>query len=106
MDTPFIAGLVCDSCGIPLPGGESDGPVRCDDCLTIVRPWARGRAALLYQGRARALVMALKHGDRTELAGPMGGWMLDAAKPLLHPDMLLVPENLPEVAARQKTRSN
>jgi len=90
-DTPFIAGLVCDCCGTPLPGDDPGHAVQCDDCLQIARPWARGRAALLYRDNARRLVMALKHGDRLDLAGPAAGWLRQAALPLLQPDTLIAP---------------
>jgi ComF family protein len=39
------------------------------------RPWAKGRAALLYKDNARRLVLALKHGDRQEIAEPAALWM-------------------------------
>ena len=90
-ETPFIAGLVCNHCGIPLPGEEADAPVLCDDCLTIARPWRAGRAALLYHENGRKLVLALKHADRLDLAHPAAEWMFNAAQPLLSPDMLVVP---------------
>lgn len=82
-DTSFIRGLTCRSCGVPLPGDE-DGEVRCDDCMAVARPWSTGSAALMYHGTGRRLVMALKHGDRTELAKPAARWMADVlqnAKP-------------------------
>lgn len=90
-ETPFIGGLVCDLCGVPLPGTEADGQVICDDCMTIARPWGQGRAALLYRDNARNLVLAFKHGDRMDLARPAGAWMLKAAQPILRPGMLVVP---------------
>lgn len=90
-DTPFIAGLVCDTCGIPLLGEDAGKPVHCDDCLTLARPWARGRAALLYKDNGRKMVLQLKHGDRLDLAKPARAWLLRAAKPLLHPDTLIAP---------------
>ncbi len=92
-DTPFIAGLACDKCGSPLPGdGPADGSVvLCDDCLTIARPWKRGRAALLYKDNARSMVLALKHADRIDLARPAADWMARAAAPILVPDMLVAP---------------
>jgi len=90
-DTPFISGLVCNACGTPLPGQDSAGDVLCDDCMVIARPWAAGRAALLYKDNARRLVLALKHGDRTELARPAAGWMLRAADGLLDPETIVVP---------------
>ncbi len=90
-ETPFIAGLVCDGCGTPLPGEDSGTPLHCDDCLTLARPWAQGRAAMLYKDNARKMVLQLKHGDRLDLAKPAGAWLLRAARPLLRPDMLVAP---------------
>ena len=90
-DTPFIAGLLCTKCGTPVPGEAEGQEVICDDCLHIARPWTAGRAALLYRDNARRLVLALKHGDRMELARPAGQWLKQAARPLLRPDTLVVP---------------
>ncbi len=89
--TPFISGNVCDACGVPLPGEYEDQPDLCDDCLTIARPWASGRAALLYRDNARRIVLALKHGDRPELAKPAARWMQSAAAPLLESGQVMVP---------------
>lgn len=89
-DTPFITGLVCDSCGTPLPG-EDNAVVHCDDCLTLARPWAQGRAALLYRDRGRDLTLSLKHGDRTDLAPPTARWLHRAALPILRPGMIVAP---------------
>jgi ComF family protein len=91
-ETPFVSGLVCDLCGVPLPGDETTGHAEvCDDCLAVARPWSRGRAALLYRDNARRMVLALKHGDRLDLIRPAATWMLRAATPILEPDMLVVP---------------
>lgn len=90
-ETPFITGLICDSCGVPLMGDPSDRPEHCDDCLTIVRPWEKGRAPLIYRGGGRKLVLALKHGDRQDLIRPAGRWMADLAPPLLDPDTVIAP---------------
>lgn len=90
-ETPFVSGLVCDKCGVPLPGQDSAERAFCDDCMTIARPWDRGRAALMYHDNGRRLVLALKHGDRMDLARPASAWMLKAIKPILQPGMLVVP---------------
>ena len=90
-ETPFITGLVCCKCGTPLPGQDEGAEVLCDDCLTIARPWAAGRAALLYQDNGRALVLALKHGDRLDLVKPAAQWLQAAAGPMLRRDMLVAP---------------
>lgn len=89
--TPFITGLVCDRCGAPLPGEDEGRAEYCDDCLTLARPWQRGRAAMLYTDNGRKLVLALKHGDRLDLARPASDWLLRAARPIVTPGMLAVP---------------
>lgn len=89
-DTPFISGLTCDLCGTPLPG-QSDHAEHCDDCLTVARPWAQGRAALVYADKARRLVLALKHGDRHDIVEPAGRWMARTTRPIVRPDSLVVP---------------
>lgn len=90
-DTPFITGLVCDTCGISLPGEDPGHPVHCDDCLAIARPWSRGRAVMLYRDRGRDLILKLKHGDRLDLGRPAGAWLHRAARPLLKPGMVVAP---------------
>ncbi|MDJ0628467.1 MAG: double zinc ribbon domain-containing protein [Rhodobacter sp.] len=89
--TPFITGLICDACGVPLPGEATAAPEHCDDCLSIARPWQRGRAALIYRDNGRRLVLALKHGDRLDLIRPMARWLTAVARPLLAPETVLVP---------------
>lgn len=90
-DTPFIEGLVCDLCGDPLPGEDDGHVVHCDACMALDRNWSKGRAAMLYQGNARRLVLALKHGDRPELARAAAPWLARAAMPLMQPDTVIVP---------------
>lgn len=90
-ETPFIAGMVCDQCGVPLPGSDPDERALCDDCLATARPWGQGRAVTLYDANARRLVLALKHGDRMDLARPAAGWLYKAAGPMLRPGLLVVP---------------
>lgn len=90
-ETPFISGLVCNACGTPLMGHDSDDAVLCDDCMSVERPWSKGRAALRYADNGRKLVLGLKHGDRTDIARSGGLWMSVAAQPLLADDTVVVP---------------
>lgn len=90
-EMPFLRVLVCNACGTSLPGRDDAGEVYCDDCLSVSRPWATGRAAIAYRGAGRRLVLALKHGDRPELARPAARWMAGAGKALLAHGTLLVP---------------
>ena len=90
-DTPFVTGHVCDKCGCPLPGvtdGETD---LCDDCMTIARPWSRGRAALTYADQGRRFVLGIKYYDRLDFVPPAASWMARAARPFLTRDLLVVP---------------
>ncbi len=90
-DTPILSGLGCDLCGAPLIGEDPGYALQCDDCLERPRPWAQGRAAMLYDGLARGLVLRLKHGDRMDLARLASRFMARAAADILTPDMLVAP---------------
>lgn len=92
-EAEFIAGPSCPGCGAPVAAGtEADsGDHPCDSCLAQPRPWDGARAALVYRGTGRKLVLALKHGDRADLAAPLGDWLARAAAPLIVPDMVVIP---------------
>jgi len=93
-DTPFILGAACDLCGTGLPGQTPDQgeALICSDCQRTPRAWDHGRAVFMYEGVGRSLVLALKHGDRTDIARAAGPWMARAEADLLEVDApLLVP---------------
>ena len=90
-ETEFISGLVCDCCGVPVPGEDDGQVVQCDACIQRPQDWDHGRAALVYSGQGRRIVLALKHGDRTDLARPASGWLARASAPFLKDDPLIVP---------------
>ncbi|MCG6884944.1 MAG: ComF family protein [Silicimonas sp.] len=89
-ETPFIDGLVCETCGASLPG-DADGEVYCDDCIVMPRPWEAGRAALAYRDAGRRIVLALKHADRLDIVPSCAGWMARAGAHVLVPGTVLVP---------------
>lgn len=89
--TPFLTGHVCDKCGASLIGQGDGSTDYCDDCLASPRPWSRGRAVFGYRDVGRRIVLALKHGDRTDLVQPATVWMAQAGAELLHRRPLLVP---------------
>ena len=47
--------------------------------------------AALYSGTGRRLVLALKHGDRPDLAPALATWLARAASPLIGPDTVVAP---------------
>jgi ComF family protein len=90
-DTHFISGLVCSACGVPLPGPGESIDTFCDACLHTPPAWNKGRAAVLYEGAGRRVVLALKHGDRLDIAKPLAGWMLVRGHDLITPGTIVVP---------------
>lgn len=101
-ETPFLSGAVCDRCGAPVSGGSgavlSDAApfgaaeaACCESCLHAPPAWGRGRAAALYEGPARRAVLALKHGDRHEVAPAAARWMARGGAALLDGPALIAP---------------
>lgn len=90
-ETSFIGGTVCQSCGVPLPGVADAFRIECDNCMANPRPWSEARSAVIYEGRARQMVLALKHGDRPEIARPAGRWMAHPARSILKPESVIAP---------------
>lgn len=89
--TEFIGATACDACGVPLPGVGDGQAIHCDSCIKYPKPWAQGRAALVYGGMGRTLVLKLKHADRQEIARPAAGWMQHASQALITKDTLIAP---------------
>ena len=46
---------------------------------------------MAYEDAGRRLVLALKHGDRTDLAAPAASWMAKAGRPVLERADVLIP---------------
>lgn len=90
-ETPFVGGTVCMKCGTPLLGSDMESEAQCDACMAHPRPWAAGRAALRYSGVARKMILALKYGDRQEVARPASKWLARVAAPILPDDFLIAP---------------
>lgn len=91
-EAEFITDACCHSCAIPVPQGlAGEGRLSCDTCLKVAFPWRSARAAMVYEGSGKKLVLAFKHGDRADLALPLGRWLAAAVAPLVSADMLVVP---------------
>lgn len=88
----FIAAPMCGRCGLPLPTPPPDSAdLVCAGCAAAPPKFAGARAALVYGGLARDIVLMLKHADRTDLARPLAQWLLRAGAPLLDRADLIVP---------------
>ena len=86
----FFAPPWCAACGAPFehPMGED---AMCGACASERRSWDRARAVLRYDKHSRHLVLGLKHGDRTHVAGAFGRWMHRTGSDVLARADLLVP---------------
>jgi predicted amidophosphoribosyltransferase len=89
-DTHFISGTTCRRCGVPLLGDAGREDV-CETCTRHPPAWDRGASAILYAGAGRRMVLALKHGDRLDMVGPLAGWMAKAGGALLADADLVAP---------------
>ena len=78
----FIAPHYCAGCGLPFEYDPGDGTL-CGACVRQAPPYERARAAMVYDPTSRDLVLAFKHGDRTEAARAFGVWMARAGAELL-----------------------
>lgn len=83
--------MICDGCGIPLTAGGQGKVHHCDACMQAPPPWEQGRAAILYKDTGRKLVLALKHGDRQEMARPAGLWMANMMRAGVAAETVVVP---------------
>ncbi|MBR0657485.1 ComF family protein [Plastoroseomonas arctica] len=84
----FVTAPLCLCCGIPF---AQPGPELCARCVAEPPVFTMARAALRYDEGARRLILPLKHGGRSELAGPLARHMLRAGRSLLDHADLLVP---------------
>lgn len=83
---------LCACCGLPFASAAAAGPDGlCSRCAATPRAFARARAALLYTDRAKPVLLAFKHADRTINAGPLARLMARAGAELLAECDLLAP---------------
>lgn len=78
----FVAEPLCPCCGTPFAIPVPDGLV-CGACLRKPPRFRRARAAFVYAGGGRELVLRFKRGDRTDLAPGLAGLMRHAGAALL-----------------------
>ena len=86
----LIAPPYCERLGIPFAYDPGPG-VLSMQAIADPPAYHRARAAVRYDDIARALVHALKYGDRLDLAPTMGRWMARAGRELLADADALVP---------------
>ncbi len=86
----FLAPPCCACCGIPFEHEAAAGTL-CGACTRERPVFNRCRSALRYDDESRGLILAFKHGDRTQTAPLFGRWMAVAGAELLAEADLIVP---------------
>lgn len=86
----FLGQPCCDACGHPFEY-EVPGLTLCGACMRDRPPFARARAALLYDTASKGLILGLKHADRTDTAELLAKWLAQAGAQLCTDADVLVP---------------
>jgi ComF family protein len=89
-EVAFVEAPVCARCGLPFEVAVEPDAI-CGACARREPAFRLARAALRYDDGSRRLILALKHGDRTDAARPFARWMARAGRPLLAEAELIVP---------------
>jgi ComF family protein len=86
----FISRPYCERLGIPFVYDPGPG-ILSMEAIADPPAYHRARAAVRFDEVSRALVHALKYGDRLDLAPMMGRWLANAGRELLADADALVP---------------
>jgi ComF family protein len=86
----FISRPYCERLGIPFVYDPGPG-ILSMEAIADPPAYQRARAAVRFDEISRALVHALKYGDRLDLAPMMGRWLTQAGRELLAEADALVP---------------
>jgi len=86
----FLDGPMCDCCGLPFeldPGGET----LCAACYARRPFFDKARAVMRYDEHSRGPILALKHGDRLDLAPHFTRWLDRGGRALLDETDVILP---------------
>jgi ComF family protein len=78
----FVAPPHCVCCGRPFEFA-ADPDSRCGPCLADPPPFSRARTVMQYDDASRGMLLAFKHGDRTDAADGFARWLGRAGAELL-----------------------
>jgi len=78
----FLSAPQCFACGVPFPFDVGDHAL-CVACSGSRPPYQMARSALIYDDISRGMILAFKHGDRTDLVPAIANLMMRPGGPLL-----------------------
>lgn len=87
----FITRPYCHVCCLPFEAAVMDDDVMCGACMKDRPAFRRARAVFSYRETAKALVLKLKHADRTDAAAHLAKWMVRAGGEVLADIDCIVP---------------
>ena len=73
----FLGPPQCAACGLPFAYSLGEGAL-CGACSRRQPVFERARAAIAYDDASRRLILAFKHGDRTDSAPAFARWLARA----------------------------
>ncbi|MSO85703.1 MAG: ComF family protein [Rhodospirillales bacterium] len=86
----FLSAPACETCGVPFTADPGPGAL-CGACAIEAPSFSRARTAFAYDAESRGLILAFKHGDRTDAAPAYGAWLMRAGAELLADSDVIVP---------------
>ena len=98
----FLDGEGCDMCARPFEGLYPGINGLCSGCLEKPFPFARTRAACLYDDASRDIILRFKHADRTDLAPLLSRWIQRAGAPFWGEADMLIPVPLHPKRLRER----
>ncbi len=78
----------CDVCGKKISSGYKENEI-CASCLSNPPKYAKLRAAVKYNYNSKPMILAFKHGDRTEFAKPFAKWMVASYIDIKNNDLII-----------------
>ncbi|MEE9497493.1 MAG: ComF family protein [Desulfobacterales bacterium] len=72
-----ISSPICSCCGIMFKSRQGQNHL-CGDCITQPKEFRIARAAVAYDHQLMAVLHRFKYAGKIQLAGPLGGLMLNA----------------------------
>lgn len=85
----FVERPYCDISGAPFDHDRGEGMLS-PEVIANPPPYAKARAAVLYDGVARKLAQGLKYSDRADLAKMMAEWMVRAGREIVDDSDVIV----------------
>ena len=86
----FLETPACSACGRPFEFDLGDGAL-CAVCVRQRPPFERARAVMAYGDISRRMILAFKHGDRTDAAPGLGKWLVRAGRDLIADADIIAP---------------